>query len=142
MQIPEKNSKFILALGGLLVVLLLLCTSETMAQERWKAPPEADELENPYSLNDEEVFANGQDFYEMLCASCHGSAGDGGGGAGQTFNPPPADFTTETVQKQSDGALFWKVWEGNPPAMIPYKQLLSEDEVWQIVIYLRQYRKD
>lgn len=107
--------------------------------DRWQAPAEADTLMNPYDSDDEQALSQGQDLFVMLCASCHGEHGDGGGGAGQAFDPPPADFTTDQVQQQSDGALFWKLSEGNPPAMLSYKQMLSEDERWQIVTYLREF---
>lgn len=104
----------------------------------WKAPAEADTLMNPYDLDDKQALTEGQNLYVMLCAACHGERGDGGGGAGQGFEPPPSDFTTDQVQQQSDGALFWKLSEGNPPGMLPFKQMLSEDERWQIVTYLRK----
>ena len=110
-----------------------------MGQDRWEAPAEADTLENPFQLNDAEVLAKGKELYVMLCKAWHGSQGDGAGAAGQSWNPPPADFTTEIVQDQSDGALFWKTWEGNPPGMLSYKRMLSEEEVWQVVTYIRQF---
>jgi mono/diheme cytochrome c family protein len=109
------------------------------SNDQWQAPSAADTLENPYELDDKQIINGGQELYLMLCASCHGENGNGGGGAGQAFDPPPSDFTTERVQKQSDGALFWKLSEGNPPGMLSYKKMLSEDERWQIVTYLRTF---
>ena len=122
-----------------LYIILSFGILNAQAQDHWEAPAEADTLSNPYSLDDAEIIEKGSDLYVMLCASCHGAQGDGQGSAGQSSNPPPADFTKEKVQQQSDGALFWKIWEGNPPAMLSYKRMLDEEEVWQIVTYLREF---
>lgn len=107
--------------------------------EKWVAPVEADTLINPYAKEGVELPEQARDLYLMVCATCHGEQGDGGGGAGQAFNPPPADFTTVEVQKQSDGALFWKISEGRPPGMLGYRQILSDEERWQLVTYLRTF---
>ena len=111
-------------------------------QDRWTAPQEADTLQNLYKSENAQVIAQGKELYTVYCSSCHGSNGDGMGGAGQSFNPPPADFTSERVQRQSDGAIFWKIRKGNPPGMLSYKDLLSEQEVWQLVTYLRQFKPE
>lgn len=124
------------------LICLLLVSNKAVGQDRWKAPAEADTLKNPYSLDDAGAIVEGEDLYTMFCSSCHGMRGDGEGEAGQTWNPPPADFTSEEVQRQSDGALFWKAMEGNPPGMLSYEQILSEQEVWQIVTYLRGFGPD
>lgn len=110
--------------------------------ERWTAPAEADTLTNPFDHEDAEVLAKGQETYTMLCAACHGDRGDGTGAAGQAWNPPPADFTSSDVQVQTDGALYWKISEGNPPAMLQYKNLIEEEEIWQVVTYLRGFAPD
>lgn len=123
------------------VALFMIHFTAYAQQERWTAPASADTLSNPLNVEDESVISEGKDLYIMLCAACHGEHGDGGGGAGQSFNPPPADFTQDVVQQQSDGALFWKLSEGNPLGMLSYKGTLSEIERWQIVSYLRQFAK-
>lgn len=125
--------------GVSILVLLLATAGPALAQEAWVAPPGADALENPFEGDDVAAIDAGREIYEMLCGTCHGDRGDGTGAAGQAWNPPPADFTDPELHRQSDGALYWKIAEGNPPAMIPYKNLLSEEELWQLVIYLREF---
>jgi len=125
-----------------LVLFAFAVSADVFAQERWEAPAEADELANPFKHDDVEAVDQGREVFTMLCASCHGDRGDGTGAAGQAWNPPPADFTSADVQSQSDGALYWKVSEGNPPAMLVYKNLLTEEELWQVVTYLRQFRTE
>ena|SRR5690625_2728044 len=128
----------------LLLIFSLTGLFEVAAQDQddWVAPAEADALENPFAHDDEAALEKGREIYGMLCELCHGDRGDGTGAAGQAWDPPPADFTSEEVQSQSDGALYWKVSEGNPPAMLTYKNMLSEEEWWQVVTWLRQFRQE
>ncbi len=141
-QSPDMNAlKTLMVLVGVMVVLnarpLYGQTGQT--SEKWVAPVEADTLINPYAKEGVELPEQARDLYLMVCATCHGEQGDGGGGAGQAFNPPPADLTTVEVQKQSDGALFRKISEGRPPGMLGYRQILSDEERWQLVTYLRTF---
>ncbi len=126
----------------LFLMLFLLAADNLFGQERWEAPAEAGGLKNIYSWDDPEPINHGKELYTMLCELCHGERGNGAGMAGQAWNPPPSDFTSEDVQAQSDGVLFWKIREGNPPNMLSYKNLLSEEEVWQLVTYIRQFRPE
>lgn len=130
-----------------LMLLLFAVMMPTLAHaqedpERWTAPTEADTLTNPFSHDDADALARGQETFVMLCAACHGDRGDGTGAAGQAWNPPPADFTSADVQSQTDGALYWKISEGNPPAMLTYKNMIDEEEIWQLVSYLRTFAPD
>lgn len=122
-----------------LLLALSFVPGAAVAQERWEAPPEAIELRNPFGSADAEAIRQGQQTYEMICAACHGERGDGAGAAGQSWDRPPADFTSPDVQDQSDGSLYWKISEGNPPAMLRYKETLSEEDIWQVVAYLRRF---
>ena len=126
----------------LLFASLLSLASLARAQERWTAPAEADSLGNPFWMDDAEVTARGEELYLTWCSTCHGEQGDGAGEAGQAWDPPPADFTSMEVKKQSDGALFWKLSNGNPPNMLAYDKVLSEEERWRLVTYLRHLAKD
>jgi hypothetical protein len=111
----------------LLFASLLSLSSLARAQERWTAPAEADSLGNPFWMDDAEVAAQGEELYLTWCSTCHGEQGD---------------FTSVEVQKQSDGALFWKLSNGNPPNMLAYDKVLSEEERWRLVTYLRHLAKD
>jgi len=64
--------------------------------------------------------------------------GDGVASAG--LSKPPADHTSPPVQQQTDGAIFWKISEGNTP-MPGYKKGLSETQIWQLVDYIRTLSK-
>jgi len=107
----------------------------SLSAQTWKAPPEADQLKNPLA-GDVASIKKGEKIYQSLCAACHGKTGKGDVPSMQNLNPKPTDLTSEAVQKQSDGAIFWKISEGRG-LMASYKNMLSEEERWALVNYIR-----
>jgi mono/diheme cytochrome c family protein len=122
---------------GLFTALFLAISTQVFSQaSTWKAPASADKVVNPY--NGSTTFAaEGKKIYESMCVLCHGDKGKGNGAAGVSLSPRPANFLVISVRHESDGAIFWKLTEGNPP-MAAYKTLLSEIQRWQLVNYIRQ----
>ena len=106
--------------------------------EEWKAPSSADTLINPLAKTSSQV-KSGQRIFENLCWTCHGLNGDGKGPAAAALPVRPADFSQYHVQRQTDGALFWKITNGRGN-MASYRQVLSPTQRWQLVFYLREYR--
>jgi len=132
--------------AGIIVAAFVLCgsffVSSALGDEKndgWKAPASAEKLTNPMKGNDD-ATKKGEELYGQMCAICHGDDGEGDGMAGGNLNPPPTDFTSDITQKQSDGALFWKLTEGKAP-MASYKSMLSEEKRWQLVNYIRSLKK-
>jgi mono/diheme cytochrome c family protein len=86
-------------------------------------------------------LANGRLLFERNCASCHGAAGAGDGEAGAALDPPPADLARASrLPIATDAYLYWTIAEGGMPvgsAMPPFKAVLSESEIWQVVAHLR-----
>ena len=64
--------------------------------------------------------------------------GKGNGVAGVAFDPKPANFTVPLFTQQTDGAIFWKITNAKTP-MPPYKGVISDKDIWQIVRYLRTF---
>ncbi|MBI5237104.1 MAG: cytochrome c [Deltaproteobacteria bacterium] len=96
------------------------------------------EMANPVSdkgaQRGKEVFLG-----KARCYNCHGMSGKGDGPAGAAFNPKPRDFTDPQWQKaRTDGEIFWAISNGTEFGMIPYGGMLSEEERWQIVNYIRE----
>jgi len=102
----------------------------------WTAPPEADKLKNPLAGNPA-ATAEGKKLFMSTCNVCHGDKGKGDGPAGLALTPRPANLTSVKVQSQSDGAIFWKITNGNPP-MASYKEIFTEEQRWQLVNYIRE----
>jgi len=105
----------------------------------WAAPKEADALKNPYPVTEASLQVAKAKF-QQLCSICHGEKGRGDGVAGMALKPKPANFTSSKIQSESDGALYWKMTNGRAP-MAAYKDILSEKERWQLVNYIRTFKK-
>ncbi len=114
-------------------------TNEIAAQSNWKAPKDADAKVNPLS-GDADAAKKGKKIYTQLCVICHGAKGKGDGIAGASLSPKPADFSSGVVQSESDGAIFWKLTNGKAP-MAAYKESLTETQRWELVNYIRTFKK-
>jgi len=128
----RKNKKIIM-------ILLLGVSSTLFAQSAWKAPDTANGLQNPtkdYSSS----LKNGKKLYKQQCLMCHGAKGNGRGPAGIALTPKPANFTSEKLQQQSDGELFWKLTNGKSP-MAAYEKILSVQQRWDLINYIRTFKK-
>ncbi|QPJ62335.1 MAG: cytochrome c [Candidatus Nitronauta litoralis] len=76
----------------------------------------------------------------MACQLCHGKHGDGKGPGGAGINPSPRNFTCgETMKDISDGQLFGITREGSPGTAMPAFKNLKDKEVWQLILYIRQF---
>jgi mono/diheme cytochrome c family protein len=111
------------------------------AGKKWVAPAMADKLVNPLKEN-KEATEKGKSLFEINCQTCHGEKGIGNGSGSAGLNPKPANLTSNEVQKQSDGAIFWKITTGFPPtAMISWRSNLSDKQRWELVDYIRELGK-
>ena len=84
----------------------------------------------------------GKELYEDLsdpsCVVCHGEKGDGRGQLSGQFDPPPRNFAcASTIAGVPDGQLHWIIKNGSPGTAMPPFDYLSDEEIWQLVIYLR-----
>ena len=76
---------------------------------------------------------------KVACATCHGEKGDGRGPLSGEFSPPPRNFRcAQTVNGIPDGQLFWIIRNGSPGTSMPAHPQLSDDDVWRMVLYIRQ----
>ena len=128
-------------IGGILLilsnVLVASCApgpSGGMA-EKWEAPARDAKIGNPVTA-DQKSIAAGKAIYWQQCLACHGNRGQGNGPAAIALVRPPADLSMPMMWEHSDGALFWKITEGRPP-MPSFEKLLTDDDRWQIVNYIR-----
>lgn len=79
---------------------------------------------------------SGREIYVNTCIRCHGIDGKGAGGI--RLNPPPADLTSAAVQQRLDAALFTRIHDGKPnTAMGAWKHALTDDEIWDVLAYVR-----
>jgi mono/diheme cytochrome c family protein len=120
------------------LLLLLLGSGLLAAQnagyppdEGWQAPREAAARSNPLPATPE-IVGGGRKLFVRHCAECHRGDGQGGKRA--------ADLLLPVVQEQSDGALFWKITNGNQRRGMPSWGRLPEPQRWQLVLYVRALR--
>ena len=94
---------------------------------------------NPVA-GDAKATAKGQRLYDGYCWTCHGARGKGDGPAADKLQAHPSDLGSQTVQKQTDGAIFWKLSNGRGE-MVAYKQSLSDNQRWAIVNHIRTLKE-
>lgn len=121
-------------------VILSSMKNPTVQQKKWEAPKGADTLKNIF-CNNPAATAKGKILFDKMCAMCHGGKGKGDGVAGVCLNPRPQDLSSSLVQKQTDGAIYWKISEGKAP-MASYKSTLTNEQRWHLVNYIRQLKSE
>ena len=101
-------------------------------------------------LYNDSVLA-GRDVYYQNCFFCHGDLLDGQGPFADGFtNPRPINFQdVGTIAQLEEAFLFWRITTGGPglpkegtpwnSAMPVWHEILSEDEVWQVITFLYDY---
>lgn len=124
---------------SLLLMTAIMGSAFFYQQKEWKAPASADAKKNPLTA-DAATIAAGKVIYVKECQSCHGKKGKGDGPSAKDLDIPAGDFTKSAMQGQSDGALFWKTSEGRKP-MPSFKKKLTEEKIWQTVIYMRTLKQ-
>ncbi len=79
---------------------------------------------------------SGREIYVNTCIRCHGI--DGKGALGINLVPKPADLTSAKVQDHLDATLFLRIHDGKVnTAMGAWKHALSDDEIWDVLAYVR-----
>ncbi len=104
------------------------------------APGEASGPLNPLRA-DAATLAAGRQLYQANCVPCHGASGTGNGLIAAGMNPRPADFTQHMIPgKHTDGQVFLWIKGGVPGTAMPaWGERLSEEQIWQLITYLRTF---
>jgi mono/diheme cytochrome c family protein len=89
-----------------------------------------------------EAVATGQQLYLKNCASCHGRTGQGG--PGNDLIPAAPGLTGDKWDHGStDQAIFDNIKNGIGPDfnMVPFKDKLKDDDIKNIVAFIRSLQK-
>ncbi|MFI0491988.1 c-type cytochrome [Flavobacterium sp.] len=121
----------------LIVITFLFIGSHTIVAQNsnWVAPESSNNLKNPFKGN-ASATADGKKIFNQMCVLCHGLQGKGNGEAGLSLERKPANFLALKVVNETDGNIFWKITHGKAP-MATYEELLTEDQRWKLVNYIR-----
>lgn len=83
----------------------------------------------------------GQQLYNINCMTCHGEKGMGDGPAASALDPKPEPLAVNE-STLSDAYMYWRISDGGQSAdfksaMPAWKSILSDEQIWQIIGYLR-----
>jgi mono/diheme cytochrome c family protein len=86
-----------------------------------------------------QTLADGKEAFSHYCVACHGMDGQNTGVPfAERMSPPVLSLASADVQSYTDGQLKWVIDNGVWPSGMPgSKGILSDDEIWSIVVYLR-----
>lgn len=140
---------FLFALIFAAAALLSFYAEPAQAADPLKPKVPADKLAEAKGLknvvpSNAKTLADGKGIYtgKGTCITCHGTAGKGDGQAGASFNPPPRSFTDVNWQKaRTDGEIFWAITNGTEFGMLAFENMLSKEERWTLVNYIRELGK-
>ncbi|MGD0756443.1 MAG: cytochrome c [Bacteroidales bacterium] len=120
--------------------LVLMVSATLIAQTKpWVVPANFKSMKNPVAVSDASTQA-GQALYAKTCAACHGKTGLGNGPKAPSLKTVPTNFTKAESQNQTDGEHFYKTKTGRGD-MPKYEGKLSDDDIWNIVNYVRTLKK-
>jgi cytochrome c len=93
---------------------------------------------NPIKSTPENI-SNGRHAFGFYCVVCHGRDGQNTGVPfADRISPPIPSLASSEVQSYSDGQLKWIIENGIAPSGMPASRgILSDDDIWSIVTYLR-----
>ena len=100
---------------------------------------------NPFPSTLENIEIGKNIFHsKAFCVTCHGRDGKGLGNIPGLRGKLPRNFTDKTWQAaRTDGELFWILKNGSPgtdmASFIPL--VLSEEEAWHVLLYVRTFGK-
>jgi mono/diheme cytochrome c family protein len=120
--------------------LFLLLSATLVAQTKpWVVPANFKSMKSAIAKSDASTKA-GMAIYTKNCASCHGKAGLGDGVKARALKNSPGDFSKPEFQSLSDGDVFYKTKTGRDE-MPKYEGKLTDDDIWNIVNYMRTLKK-
>ena len=105
-------------------------------------PADVASVSNPVKPTPESQ-AKAKKLYDMDCAICHGEKGDGKGDVVNDLNLKMKDFTDPaTLKNRPDGELFYHIKNGQPDLkMPPEAPRAKDDDIWNLVTYVRSFAK-
>jgi mono/diheme cytochrome c family protein len=93
---------------------------------------------NPIPATAENIEA-GKQIFASYCIVCHGRDGQNTGVPfANSISPPIPSLASADIQRYTDGQLRWIIENGISPSGMPASRgILSDDDIWTIVVYLR-----
>jgi mono/diheme cytochrome c family protein len=136
------------------LIVALVCTTLVLAGCRVTPPGRAETAvvqwtkhnitvkgthdKNPIPATAENIEA-GKQVFASYCIVCHGRDGQNTGVPfANSILPPIPSLASADIQRYTDGQLRWIIENGISPSGMPASRgILSDDDIWTIVVYLR-----
>ena len=132
-----KNNLFMLVLMGALLLSACGGSSDSSPREIGtleSVPAEYAGISNPLGAD---ASTSGAKVFKTNCETCHGPQGHGDGPIGEALDPKPQNLA-DLQAVASDDYLYWRIAEGKPgTSMPPWKNILDEEQIWQLVSFIR-----
>ena len=109
-----------------------------------RAPEKYLQMKNPLEATPKNIRA-GETVFKLdakptPCLVCHGFQGNGMGIVFEQLSPKPRNFTCYYTMKEiPDGQMFWIIKNGSPGTRMPSFGAMSDEQVWQVILYVRQF---
>jgi len=97
---------------------------------------------SPIPANEETLMA-GAKIYSSNCSGCHGTPTEKTPAFSKGMTPGPTLFGDgDLVADDPEGSIYWKVEHGvRFTAMPSFKPILSNNEIWQVTLFLKHMDK-
>lgn len=134
----KSEFKTFLSIAAALTITFVLAAF-TLPQDKWEVPAKYKNMENEYAGEDEDGI--GEELYDQHCKSCHGKEGFGDGSKAKELDTALRDFSSDEVQSQTDGELFYKAIIGRDEMPNFEKKIRDEEDRWMVINYLRTLKE-
>jgi hypothetical protein len=122
---------------SIVLFVSIILSVNVFSANNWNVPADKKE-KNSYIKFDAASSSQGEAIYTKNCASCHGNPGKNN--SLKSLTPVPPDLSSAKTQKLTDGELFYILSTGRM-VMPSFKNVLSEDERWKAISYIRSFNK-
>ena len=127
MNLPAAIATASLVFASTLVTVTYAPDASANSVAHWPVPATKTTKLNPVSATSDSTD-EGEHIYKERCTGCHGPI--------TIVGSQPRDLSSDRVQRQSDGALFWKIRQGKRD-MPGFKHQLNRRQVWHVINYMR-----
>ncbi len=114
-----------LSLLTLSSAVLISCTSASLMFSQSPLTNESGHVESGHKL------------YKTYCYQCHGDNADGKGIMAEQLDTAPANLIN--LRGRPEGVNAFRITEGGP-VMPAWKNVLSEEEIWQLARYIKHLK--
>jgi mono/diheme cytochrome c family protein len=131
---------WIILIVSSVTILSFAVPRQSAEKDPWPVPDKYLKMKNPVPSNAESL-ATGKELWTKHCQSCHGKKGKGDGPKAAQLKTTPDDMTKPDIQKQPDGAFFYKTSQGRKDMPSFKKKISDPEDIWAVVNYVRTFKK-